>query len=471
MTALDYGVPTSPPRLRWIPRWLSGSALAVADQGLFSISSFILNLLLAHWLIEEDYGGFATAFAIFLGVGALHHAFFIEPLLILGSSQYRSRFTQYLGALTWGTTIFGAAAALFLGAASGIAWLCGATPLAIALLGMAIAAPFVLFLWLSRRYSYVRLDPAAATVAGALYLVLMAAGLFALEETGLLSVLSACCVVAFASLVCGLWLTIRERTQRIALTSDLAREVRHEHWRYGRWSAPTAMVGFITMHVYYLILPGFAGLEASGAQRALMNLVMPIIQANTAMGTLLSARLASSRGTSTYGRSVRWALLLLGGPALLYWLMLGLFHRQAMELVYHGKFIEYAPLLWVFGLHPIFTGLSSIFHAVLSSRRRPDLAFFASAAAAAVGTTGAFLTASRYGVAGMAWSGLAALVVFFTLTLIFSRRLGPEPTASAAGQASSAGPEHGTLSAPASDRTEPAHPSQSEPMTGTSTGA
>ena len=50
---------------RWLP-WLTKGCLAVADQGVFAVSNFLLNILLARWLAPADYGAFALAYSVFL---------------------------------------------------------------------------------------------------------------------------------------------------------------------------------------------------------------------------------------------------------------------------------------------------------------------------------------------------------------------------------------------------------------------
>ena len=49
---------------RRVPRWLSSSVWAVADQGLFAVSNLLLNVLLIRGLRPGVYGGFAVAFAM-----------------------------------------------------------------------------------------------------------------------------------------------------------------------------------------------------------------------------------------------------------------------------------------------------------------------------------------------------------------------------------------------------------------------
>ena len=47
------------------------------------------------------------------------------------------------------------------------------------------------------------------------------------------------------------------------------------------------MINWVHGYIYYLILPIWGGLAATGALKAIMNLVMPILQSDGALVTLL----------------------------------------------------------------------------------------------------------------------------------------------------------------------------------------
>ena len=72
---------------------------AIVDQALFGLSNFVLNLLLARWLAPSDYGAFTLAFALFLLVGVLHSAIFIEPMLVFGGDRFKSEFHHYMATI------------------------------------------------------------------------------------------------------------------------------------------------------------------------------------------------------------------------------------------------------------------------------------------------------------------------------------------------------------------------------------
>jgi hypothetical protein len=71
-----------------------------------------LNVLLARWLVPQDYGAFTVAFAVFLLIGTFHTALLTEPMLVFGPSRYEGRFSEYLGALLYGHLSFTALSSL-----------------------------------------------------------------------------------------------------------------------------------------------------------------------------------------------------------------------------------------------------------------------------------------------------------------------------------------------------------------------
>src|SRR5262245_52790299 len=71
----------------------------LVDQGVFTASNFLFQMLLARWLAPQDYGAFTVALAIFLLIGAGQIALFGEPLLVYGARKYHHCLPTYLGGL------------------------------------------------------------------------------------------------------------------------------------------------------------------------------------------------------------------------------------------------------------------------------------------------------------------------------------------------------------------------------------
>jgi hypothetical protein len=76
--------------------WGTRGGLAILDQGTYSGSNFILNILLARWVTQQDYGAFSVAFTIVLFLSSLHNAIQLEPMSVIDSSNYPREMNDYL---------------------------------------------------------------------------------------------------------------------------------------------------------------------------------------------------------------------------------------------------------------------------------------------------------------------------------------------------------------------------------------
>ena len=70
-------------------RWITKGGLAIVDQGLISGSNFLIGILLARWLMPEQYGAFALAFSVFLLLSYVYQSFLAEPQAVFSGSAYR----------------------------------------------------------------------------------------------------------------------------------------------------------------------------------------------------------------------------------------------------------------------------------------------------------------------------------------------------------------------------------------------
>jgi O-antigen/teichoic acid export membrane protein len=408
-------------------RWMTKGFWAVLDQGLFAASNFVLNVLLARWLSPSDYGAFSIAFAVFLLIASLHTATLCEPMLVFGSGKYRNRLSEYLGILVYGNMGFAALGSLALLLASlGIA-LWGSIALSVVLLALALAGPFVLLLWLMRRACYVRLDPRLAATGGAWYMILMLAGAYVLYRFEWLSAASALGVMGISSLVVSLWLAARLRMERPRLRdNELLRESLESHWKWGRWSTANQALAWLPSNIYFLLLPIWGGLEVAAAFKALTNLLMPMLQANAALTSLLLPILVRARENSTFGAHVRLALIPFVLAPSLYWILLGAFHRPLVSWLYGGQYTEHANLLWLLGLVPIAAAVRGVMAQTWKALERPDWLFVASAVSGVVAVTLGVGCVYLWGIVGAGIgfliSQVAAAVLAAALLLLLNQR-------------------------------------------------
>lgn len=392
--------------------WFRRGTAAIADQGLFAVGNFLLNIMLARWLASADYGAFAVAFSVFLLIGTMHTALLTEPMLVYGSAKHSDRFSDYvlsLMRLHWVGTAVGACV---LGVAAGVSFLLGERSLATCLLAFAIAGPIILLTWLARRACYVKLRPELAAVGGAAYLTTMLLLLIALRLTGWESPVTAVIAMGMAGLVALVVLLplLGVSPTRIA-GGPVLENVLRDHFDYGRWALGTALLGWVPSNLFVLVLPLNGGLEASGAFRALLNLLIPMMQATSALGILALPALVRvwSARPGDYARIVGRLSSLFVVCAALYGVIVYGFRIPLIELLYGGRYLNHAPTLSVLAAVPSLAGLAAVLGSALRAVERPELVFRAYLLPTlAAATVGVFLV----WVSGVHGAGLGWLLVY-----------------------------------------------------------
>jgi O-antigen/teichoic acid export membrane protein len=382
--ALSFGWPS-------LRRWSSRGLWAVVDQALFAGSNLLVNVLLARWLPQADYGAFVAAYTVLLLVQIAHSALLIEPMLIFGADRHQASFSHYLRILQryhWRLMV-GVSAVLAVAAV--VIAVTTDTRLGKAVAGLAVTAPFILLSWLARRACYGASRPRLAAVGGAINLIVVGAGIVMLTNLGMLSVLSGQLllgVAALATTVC--LLPPLGRVTAVPLTAAARSTVWSDHWRYARWSSASGALAWFHTFMYYLALPMWSGLAAAGSLRALLNLITPILHSDGALVTLLLPQFVRSRRvTGQLSRVVAWTAAGFSMEAALYWLMLVVFGQRLVTWLYGDVYQYDTAAIAMIGAIPLLTSLVNIFGNALRAREEPDGVFWATVAAVAVaGTVG-----------------------------------------------------------------------------------
>jgi O-antigen/teichoic acid export membrane protein len=429
LAAEDITVETSTERPRGVLggslAWLTKGSLAIADQGIFAVSNFLLNVLLARWLTPADYGAFALAYSVFLSLLLIHNALLTTPMLVFGQGKYRERFPEYLGILLRGHLALLLPGSALLVAAAFLLGKVYSPVVERAFLALAVAAPFILLLWLLRRAFYARLEPAWAAASGVVYFVILVAGTAALHSAGLLTPSTGFLSMAAASLITSVLLLARLRPV-LASDSTTIRAVAADHWSYGRWVAAGAGPNWVTDNIYFIVLPAWLGLAQAGALKALLNLAQPASQSISALGVLLMPILVRDRETRGLGgmaRTMKLSTILFIAVSAVYMALLWLFRSHIFHGLYGSKFSAYDswPLLAV-GLIPIAQGLPNVIGAALGAIERPKLGFWADSWSAAFALVAGVPLAFWLGVGGALLGIALSYTVMGFLTLWFYMR-------------------------------------------------
>jgi O-antigen/teichoic acid export membrane protein len=399
------------------------AAWAIADQGLFAVANFAVTVMMARWLSPYEYGAFTLAFTIFLLLGTIHSAMVVEPMMVFGAGKYSERWPAYFAFLLQGHWLLTSGASLLLAAAGAGLMLVGQPVVGRSLLTLAAASPFILLLWLVRRSCCLTGELRRAAFGGMLYLVFLVASTYLLVRAGWLSAPSVFVLMGIGSL--GAALSIRAGPSSGVLPeSVLRRAVTADHWAFGRWAVGTGLLSALTLNVYYMVLPVSHGLEATATLRALLNLMMPALQASMAIAMVTMPSLVRARGTSAFDRLLYRLLALFSAGGVLYWLCLGLSHEHLFRWLYGDRYSENAHLLWVVGLVPIACTLSTAIESSLRALERSDHVFrahaFATVATCVVGVP----LLLRWGLVGAIVGMLVAYAVAIS-SMVMSLRLQP----------------------------------------------
>ena len=420
--------------------------LSGLDQALISLTNFLATILLARALTPTQFGAYGVGFLLLHLGRAVQEGVIVQPMTSLGPSLQgdvrRAYLTGSAALQTW-LAVIGALA-------------CALTGWILTRLGNTVAGPTLFALWFPlllaqpqefiRRvfYTLSQVDLAVLNtlVSSVVRLAALAwmlgagadqgtAGLYAIGWGGA------------AGLALGLALTRRLWIRRQVETIAAWRR----NWAFGRWVLGSTMANWVAVEVYPILTAGLVSFAATGAYRALQNVVAPIHSLLRAMDTYFTPRLADRRriaGANGVVHMVRQMFLVTGPPVAFVLVVAVAFAEPILRLLYGETYVEYASgmrlmavfyALW-YSFWPIQSALKAL------ERTRPIFvgSVVAMIAMATVGVL-AILAYGVYGtIAGQAMSALILSLVLWATWLRWvqaSRRAGAPPGADAS---KSAGP-------------------------------
>lgn len=413
---------------RFVP-WLHKGGCAVLDQGLISGSNFVVSILLARWLVPEQYGAYAVAFGFFILLSLVYGSLVLEPMAVFGGSSYRNSLRGYLGSLIWIHVAMSVAIAAAFGASAFITWkVAPAGGLGGALAGVTIACPCVLLFWLARRSFYLELSPAKAAVGALIYFAISLGLLFVVYRRGLLSPFSAFVLIGVAALGTGVYLLLRLRGElRHDAFDHSVGEVWGRHWRYGRWALLSCVASWIPANIYYPLLGSFGSMARSGQLKALMNFTLPVEQVKLALGLLLlpyAASVIGREGRASAGALSRRMTLVAVGVALAYWAVIFWWQGPAFHALYSGRYLEVAHFLPIVALGSIAWCGSFGSAIALRAMESPASVFVAFALATAASLIIGIPATWYYGLSGAIWgTNVSDLLSWIFLVWMLRRRM------------------------------------------------
>ena len=416
--------------------WGMKSALSLIDQALTSGAGFGMNVLLARWLPADQYGAFAVAFTGYLFLTGFHNVLLLEPLSVFGPARHAQNLTGYFhaqiqvhGVLVWPLAGFSLAAAAVLSrfAPGGF--------LAAAVAGGGIALPFLLFLWLARRFCYVLQRPGLAVMGSGFYLLFSISGLVALRAFGELTACNAFLSNGLGSFIgaCLILFFLNGAAKQQAKSQPgFWKRVLAEDWQYGRWLVGSAILYAISTYGQTFFVAAFLGLTAAGVLRAMQIPSLLMTQVITAIGLLVLPSFSYDFGEGGVQRLRRKAMLVsaaVGLVAIGYFLLLLVGHARIEYLLYGGKYSAEAWLIPLLALIPCVNGISAGYSMALRASQQPHFDLLSNAFAAPVAVVSTILFTRWWGLAGAALSMVVSFgVLNFVTVVAFRRTLGRRKT-------------------------------------------
>lgn len=412
--------------------WATKGGFAILDQGLISGSNFLIGILLARWMAPTSYGAYALAFSVFLLLAMLYQSMVLEPMGVFGGATYRLSLKSYIRSLTRIHLLLSIVICVLLGLAAAAArHFVHNGDLPGALAGITIASPCVLFFWMTRRSFYLRLSPAQSAVGAAVYFVVVIGGLFVVDHFRLLSPFTAYLLMGLAAITTSLILftTLNRR-----LSSDNGHpgpaETWQKHWNYGRWALAGSLASWVPAYIYYPLLGSFSGMARTGELRSLMNLVMPLVQAQAALSLLIipfAARVCSEHGKRG-AISVNLKITVLSlGAALSYWGIIIPFRSKLFHVLYSGHYDQVANLVPWIAVGSIFWTAAYGSSVVLRAMEAPDSIFVAFSAASAISLVIGVPATWFLGLRGAIWGmNISDIVAFGMVVFLLWRKVLPE---------------------------------------------
>lgn len=404
--------------------WGLKGGLAILDQGVFSGANFLLNILLARWLIPEQYGAYAIGYSALFFFLQFLGAYILEPMAVLGPSNYPANLAGYLASQVRLYLILIGSLGCILAVIVLFFKKFGLNPL-ISNIFVAISISLTLLLlpWMLRRVFYVlgRLD--TALVGSVIYALFMILLVVLVKEWGFLTGISTILILAFSGLFSGMFLLAQLKHANIYKLSLPMTVLFSENWKIGKWLIISSVLVTIANQMQLWITAGFLGLHESGALRALQILIQPMMLTITALTALAIPKLSIEFSTGRF-RSFNRKIISLSG-LLLFWaivfeIFLLVFSARIELIVYQGKFSFYASLLPIWGIAPLFLAYSSGIQAGFQSAQKPKALLIASALWAFGSFSLGIPLTLKMGIWGASWSAIIGYLVFVTaLTVLY----------------------------------------------------
>lgn len=397
-----------------IRRWGVKSSLSILDQGIHAGANFVVSILLARWLLPAEFGIYALSMAVIQYGYQLQNAMILEPMSVLGTSNYSNELTLYLSRQTelHHRIIFPFGLLILIFSLSFIGF--GGEEIvgrAFAFLGLFLT--FMLLPWTSRRIFYVLGRPEFSVIGSALYAFVLILSLVVLHHTLLITVELSLVLIAIAGFVSYIflrrWMPKSKDNNHLSFGILLK-----QNWDYGKWRIVSSILVATASQAQLFVSGYMLGLLEVGIIRAVQNLMQPmsiVVASLGALGLPVMSRDYGKRDFTALKRKTKLMTFVLTGIALIYLVFLFIFKSRLELLLYGGRFSSYVDLIPIWGIVPVLLALNSGISYALQAIQKPASVFYVAIIWAPVSLISAVLFISLWGLWGATYSALFSYTI------------------------------------------------------------
>lgn len=342
-------------------KWGMKGGLAILDQGVFSGANFLLTILLARWLEASEFGQFAIGFAVLTFFIQVYTSFVLEPIGVLGTSNYADRLSSYLKSQVKLLFTLSIPLGVFLSTIV-LLWrylsdsISNSSPFLFATLGI----PFVLFPLLMRRAFYVLQQPGIALAGSLVYFFCAIGGILVIKNLDLLSIESGMLLLFQSGTISGcVMLFLLQKSGAVDDEISLG-GILSETWRFGRWLILSGFFIALATQSQVYLTGILSSPEDAAAVRVLQTFIQPMMLAFTAFSTLATPLISKDFTLGQY-QSMRKKIYLLiflpGIMAVLYECLLVYYGVTLNHWFFGEKYSFYADQIPIWGLVPFIWSL------------------------------------------------------------------------------------------------------------------
>ena len=375
------------------------AGISIVDQALISGSGFILHVLLARWLLPDEYGIFAIVFSIFLFLASFHNALILEPMSVLASEHTPEQLRDYITHSIWlhfFLTVVLSILLLF----SGFGLMFLHNRMGEPLIGLAFAGPLILLFWLLRRACYLDGRAHLAMHGGFVYSLFLFVGIFVIQRAETTTPLTAVLLLGVSSMGASIilvWLLkINVKILLFGCSRAILTSLLSKHWIYGKWVVGSSFVHWAGTGGYVPLIGSLVGFSEAGALRAIQNLILPLQQILAGLTNLwlpLNAKLLIEKGKDSLKANLYKMIIGTLTFGVLYLIIIVSFSKPIITLLYGpGRYDQFEWLNWYLAAFAIIGVVGQSFSLALKALQRPDSVFYSQAGTAVItATVGSFL--------------------------------------------------------------------------------